>query len=104
ARNLVVYGENGSGKSSIYKALRDLFSRKPVLAALKNNEYAYPLDPAITPRIVVRFADGSPPVEWTEARHPGKPIADPRIALAALRSSFLDYHALLETNAFHGDR
>lgn len=101
-RNLIVYGENGAGKSSIYKALRDLFSRRPARNALSSNAHVYPLDPGLTPRVTVAFNDG-PPVEWTEARHPGgTPMADPRIALAALRSSFLDYHALLETNAFHG--
>ena len=101
-RNLIVYGENGAGKSSIYKALRDLFSRRPTRDALTSNAHVHPLDPGLTPRVTVAFNDG-PPVEWTEAHHPGgTPMADPRIALAALRSSFLDYHALLETNAFHG--
>lgn len=103
-RNLIIYGENGAGKSSIYKALRDLFARRPVRAALKNNAHVHPLDAALTPRITVTFNDGKPPLEWTEVRHPGLPTADPRVALAALRSSFLDYHALLETNALHGLR
>lgn len=103
-RNLIVYGENGAGKSSIYKALRDLFARRPRRDALKNNTHVHPLDPSLTPRVTVTFNDGAPPLEWTEAKHPGLPTTDPRVALAALRSSFLDYHALLETNAFHGQR
>jgi len=103
-RNLIVYGENGSGKSSIYKALRDLFARRPRRDALKNNIHVHMLDQALKPRVTITFNDGAPPLEWTEARHPGMPMADPRVALAALRSSFLDYHALLETNAFHGQR
>lgn len=103
-RNLLIYGENGAGKSSIYKALRDLFARRPARNALKSNAHVYPLDPGLTPRVTVTFNDGASPVEWTEAKHPGGlPSADPRIALAALRSSFLDYQALLKTNAFHGD-
>jgi energy-coupling factor transporter ATP-binding protein EcfA2 len=102
-RNLLIYGENGAGKSSIYKALRDLFARNPSADALKRNAHVHPLDPVLTPRVTVTFNDGQPPLEWTEARHPGRPTADPRIALAALRSSFLDYHALLETNALHGN-
>jgi hypothetical protein len=100
--NLIVYGENGAGKSSIYKALRDLFARRPNRDALKNNKHVHSLDAALTPHVTITFSDGAPPIEWTEVRHPGLPPADPRIALAALRSSFLDYHALLETNAFHG--
>jgi hypothetical protein len=103
-RNLIVYGENGAGKSSIYKALRDLFARQPHFQALKNNAHVYPLDAALTPRVAVTFDDGKPSLEWTAGRHPGLPTADPRVALAALRSSFLDYHALLATNAFHGQR
>jgi hypothetical protein len=103
-RNLIVYGENGAGKSSIYKALRDLFARNPRRDALNNNAHVHALDPTLTPRVTVTFNDGKPPLEWTEAKHPGLPMADPRVALAALRSSFLDYHALLETNAFHGQR
>ncbi|WP_199089789.1 AAA family ATPase [Bosea sp. ASV33] len=103
-RNLIVYGENGAGKSSIYKALRDLFARRPRRDALKSNAHVHLLDPVLTPRIAVTFNDGASQLEWTEARHPGLPTADSRIALAALRSSFLDYHALLETNAFHGQR
>jgi hypothetical protein len=103
-RNLIIYGENGAGKSSIYKALRDLFARRPARSSLKDNAHVHPLDPTLTPRIRITFNDGKPPLEWTEARHPCLPPADPRVALAALRSSFLDYHALLETNAFHGQR
>jgi energy-coupling factor transporter ATP-binding protein EcfA2 len=103
-RNLIVYGENGAGKSSIYKALRDLFARRPRRDALQSNAHVHGLDPLLTPRVIVTFDDGDPPLEWTEVRHPGLPTADPRVALAALRSSFLDYHALLETNAFHGQR
>jgi len=103
-RNLIVYGENGAGKSSIYKALRDLFARRPNRNALMANAHVHPLDPSLTPRITVTFNDGNAALGWNEARHPGQPTADPRVAMAALRSSFLDYHALLETNAFHGQR
>lgn len=104
SRNLIIYGENGAGKSSIHKALRDLFARRPRRDALKSNVHVHALDPLLTPRVTVTFNDGKPSLEWTETRHPGLPTADPRVALAALRSSFLDYHALLETNAFHGQR
>lgn len=101
-RNLLIYGENGAGKSSIHKALRDLFARRPRQDALTANKHVHALDPALTPRVTITFNDGQAPLEWTEGQHPGLPRADPRVALAALRSSFLDYHALLETNAFHG--
>ncbi len=102
SRSLLIYGENGAGKSSIYKALRDLFARRPNEYALTSNAHVHPLDTALTPRVTVTFNDDTPPLEWTERKHPGQPMADSRVAMAALRSSFLDYHALLETNAFHG--
>lgn len=104
-RNLLIYGENGAGKSSIHKALRDLFARRPRPDALKANKHVHDLDAALTPRVTVTFNDSTSPLEWTEARHPGLlPTIDPRVPMAALRSSFLDYHALLETNAFHGQK
>src|ERR1700749_2682521 len=68
-RNLIVYGENGAGKSSIYKALRDLFARRPGRDALKDNAHVHPLDPILAPRVTVTFNDGTAALEWTEARH-----------------------------------
>jgi len=53
SRNLIVYGENGAGKSSIYKALRGLFGRRPHRDALKNNAHVHALDPLLTPRVSV---------------------------------------------------
>ena len=58
-RNLIVYGENGAGKSSLYKALRDLFTRRPRRDALKSNAHVHALDPLLTPRVTVTFSDGS---------------------------------------------
>jgi hypothetical protein len=101
-RNLVIYGENGAGKSSIYRALRDLFARVPSSQSLAKAKHVHDLDDDLVPAVTVEFSKGAA-VEWTLAKHPGLPMADPRIAQARTRSAFLDYQALLKTNALHGD-
>jgi energy-coupling factor transporter ATP-binding protein EcfA2 len=102
-RNLIIYGENGAGKSSIYRALRDLFARTPSDKAIERHAHVYALGAAITPRVTVEFSSGSP-IVWEAGKHPGRPRADPRLAMAALRSAFLDYQSLLQTNAIHGTK
>lgn len=102
-RNLIVYGENGSGKSSIYRALRDLFSRTPSPKSLAAAAHVHELDESLTPRVTIEFNRGDP-LEWEDGKHPGQTPADPRIAQTALRSAFLDYQSLLETNALHGSK
>lgn len=103
-KNLLVYGENGAGKSSIYHALKNYFSLDgPDFHAFKNvfNDTA---DADF--RAEVQFNDGHPPVAWTAEQHLGsiRIGSDPRIAKAALRKAALDYRALLDTNYVHGDK
>lgn len=102
-RNLVVYGENGAGKSSIYRALRDLFSRAPNDKMIKRNAHVHPLEPDLDTKVTVEFNHGQP-IVWSTGKHPGSPPADPRLGSARLRSAFLDYHSLLQTNAIHGTK
>lgn len=116
-KNLLVYGENGAGKSSIFHALNEFFSvehygpaqRKAVLNELKN-KYKKADDKACY--VEVEFTDGKGNVRWDESRHPvdittrstGLSAADPRVVDTALRKAFFDYRALLETNFRHGRR
>lgn len=102
-RNLVIYGENGAGKSSIYRALRGLFARSPNEKMIERSAHVHPLDPALDTKVTVEFNRGQP-IVWSHGKHPGSPRADPRLATARLRSAFLDYHALLATNAIHGTK
>ncbi len=102
-RNLVIYGENGAGKSSIYRALRDLFARAPNDKAIERNEHVHPLDDDLVPQVTVEFSRGDP-VIWKKGKHPGSPPSDPRLGAARLRSAFLDYQELLKTNALHGTK
>jgi energy-coupling factor transporter ATP-binding protein EcfA2 len=115
-KNLLIYGENGAGKSSIFHALNEFFSvehsepaqRKSVLDELKN-KYKKTDDKACY--VEVEFANGKGSVRWDETRHPvdittkgtGPSAANPRVVEAALRKAFFDYRSLLETNFRHGN-
>lgn len=109
-KNLLIYGENGAGKSSVFHALDQFFSiadrgpeaRKQRLLSFKNVFSSIPEDDV---KVCVEFDDGAAAAEWTTARHPVDitPSADPRVKNAAYRKTALDYRSLLETNYRHGD-
>ncbi len=84
--NLLAFGENGSGKSSLYRALRDLFSTSPRdIRAYRN---VFTDGPA--PHVKVTLSDGTV-FDWTTAEHPTALVTD-----IARRSSFLTHTALRE--------
>jgi hypothetical protein len=84
--NLLAFGENGSGKSSLYRALRDLFSTSPREILVYRNVFTD--GPA--PRVKVTLSDGAV-FDWTVAGHPTAQVTD-----IARRSSFLTHTALRE--------
>ncbi len=105
-KNLLVYGENGAGKSSIFHALNEFFSvaerfpsaRRDKLKELKNIFSGKPEDDM---HVEIEFDDGGDVAKWNNKRHPvdtspGK--ADSRVVNAAFRKAILDYRSLLETN------
>ena len=116
-KNLLVYGENGAGKSSLFHALRDFFTLdlSTNLIAYKN---VFSGSPAEQCRVEVRFvAHEQDPAEWTVKRHPCfidldmkvQDIysyffagADSRVLDAARSAIFLDYKSLLDTNYKNG--
>jgi energy-coupling factor transporter ATP-binding protein EcfA2 len=108
-KNLLIYGENGSGKSSIFHALNEVFSielagpaeRQARFADLRNRFSG--LAPA-DGYIEIELDDGKPAVRWDHARHPADitPASDARIVNGAWRKAILDYRALLDTNYRHG--
>lgn len=102
-RNLLVYGENGAGKSSLFLALRHFFAMKPPSRSSVKNVFSGRPDADFS--VAVAFNDGTPPVPWSALRHPTSvPGADPRVAETALRKSCIDYRALLDTNYIHGTK
>lgn len=103
-RNLLVYGENGAGKSSIFHALGGFFALKPP-RALREHKNVFSGQADTDCRVSVEFTDGSAPVEWTVASHPGSlrgRSPDLRVTEAALRRACLDYRSLLDTNYKQG--
>lgn len=101
AKNMLVYGENGAGKSSVFEALRNFFAMRPIdVSSVKN---VFSGRPAADFKVEVTFDDGIPCVPWSAVRHPTRLTgADARVAETALRKSCLDYRALLDTNYIHG--
>jgi energy-coupling factor transporter ATP-binding protein EcfA2 len=109
-KNLLVYGENGSGKSSVFHALdeffstsqRDALTRKERLKTL-GNAFSGLSDQCF---IEVELDDGGPAARWNHERHPvdtDPTPSDPRIVNAARRKAMLDYRSLLDTNYRHGE-
>ncbi|MGE0382965.1 MAG: AAA family ATPase [Hyphomicrobium sp.] len=126
--NLLVYGENGAGKSSVFHALSDFFSlkRSRNLPAYKN---VFSGEPETGCAVEVEFNDSAPSAKWfmqpgsgaigvaplgihaiggagpTHERHPATVGGgnDRRVTQAALRRAALDYRALLDTNYKQGD-
>ncbi len=116
-KNLLVYGENGSGKSSIFHALTQFFSLKPTrnLRTLKN---VFSGLPETDCTVTVDFNDGAPGASWRlqaatsgilagriREHHPAAISGgnDARVIQTALRRACLDYRALFDTNYKHGD-
>lgn len=127
-KNLLVYGENGAGKSSLFYALSDFFSlkRSRNLRAYKN---VFSGEPETACAVDVEFNDGVPGAKWflqassgaigtapsgshalggtglARERHPAAVSrgGDARVTQAALRRACLDYRALLDTNYKQGD-
>ena len=86
--NLLVFGENGSGKSSLYRALRGMFSVSPRAAIDFRNVFT---DPPQT-SVKVTMSDASV-LAWTAASHPTAEVRD-----IARRSAFLSHTRLIEMN------
>ncbi|MES2878543.1 MAG: ATP-binding protein [Pseudomonadota bacterium] len=122
-KNLLVYGENGSGKSSLFHALRGMFSydKPPNILRLRNS---FSSESIGSVRVQVEFTDNSKAawsvgVKAAPARvvfgltqegpfaipvHPGhdSPV-NAQVREAARFSAMLDYRSLLATNYKHGD-
>lgn len=126
-KNLLVYGENGAGKSSLFHALSEFFTlkRSRHLRTFKN---VFSGAPETACAVNVEFNDGAPGASWSMQAGPGgfssaafdsqafstssvreaHPTTalggnDARVIQTALRSACLDFRALLDTNYKHGN-
>ncbi|MCV0220465.1 MULTISPECIES: HEPN domain-containing protein [Stenotrophomonas] len=104
-KNLLVYGENGAGKSSLFHALSGIFALRLPQDALRKHKNVFSGLPDTDCKVAVEFSDGGAAAEWTVNSHPGSlrgRALDARITEAALRRACLDYRALLDTNYKQG--
>lgn len=118
-QNLLVYGENGSGKSSLFHALRGFFSYGPPPDLLKLGN-SFSRSGIGEARVQLEFDDQGSAAWHAKAEalalnglqgpravaiHPAHsaPI-NTAVAEAAKFSASLDYRSLLNTNFVHGDR
>lgn len=101
-KNLLVYGENGSGKSSLFAALRALFRHPnppPALNAKHPFENKFKQPQGGPWSVQAEFTDGKT-VTWANTGLQGeKPLRNE----IALKAAMLDYRALMETNHLHGE-
>jgi energy-coupling factor transporter ATP-binding protein EcfA2 len=111
--SLLIYGENGSGKSSLAGALRDFIALdRPFPRPIDPHAHAFP-DPALRqPRIQLVFEQGGMsetatwetaklhPLELDDGKTPASTTPAQRQALAAVarQSGFYDYRVLLRTS------
>lgn len=104
-KNLLVYGENGAGKSSLFHALSGIFALRLPQDTLRRHKNVFSGLPDTACKVAVEFSDGKAAAEWTVKNHPGSlrgRASDTRITEAALRRACLDYRALLDTNYKQG--
>ena len=99
-RNLLVYGENGSGKSTIFRALDQFFSiaeRGPLARSQMLGDSAHIFTPEADrlPSVEVTFTDGATN-RWDANGHPIDNRANARVFAASYRKGMLDYRSLLD--------
>lgn len=104
-KNLLVYGENGAGKSSVFHALKMFFTLKhPNPMGETHNVFSEATDhwDGLEHWIEVEFDDGHI-IRWTGPPIAGEWTNNTRVVGAAARRGCLDYRALLDTNYAHGE-
>ena len=98
-KNLLVYGENGTGKSSVFQALKTFFSfGLPDDVGETCNAFSGVLEHWLE----VKFDDGQPPARWHGPPTTPTRLPDGRVLEAALRRGCLNYKSLLDTNYGQG--
>ena len=99
-KNLLVYGENGSGKTSLYQALKRFLESSEGLHQFKPHQNIFKLNDGY---IKLHFRPDPKSkrdvYEWSE--HVKDETIDPLIIDASKAKGFLDYKDLLETHYIH---
>ncbi|HTS10416.1 MAG TPA: ATP-binding protein [Candidatus Eisenbacteria bacterium] len=101
-RNLLMHGENGSGKSSLFRAVLELLNLDPRAKPFTDYRNIFSDPDLAAGHVTLRFKDGTSAV-WPI--HGERPLKDPRIGALAIRTAGIDYQAMLQTNFVHsGDK
>ena len=99
-KNLLVYGENGAGKSSLFHALKTFFTLEhPNYTGKSCNIFSGNADHWIE----LEFDDSAAPVRWNGPPTNAAWTTDFRVVQAARIRACLDYRDLLNTNYAHGN-
>lgn len=94
-KNAIIYGENGSGKSSLFLALKYFLSaHKRQLNIRDKPNYNIFVDQTDDTYIKLTLNNGNPPYEWTETNIP----QSPEILAGHKCSGFLEYRDILATH------
>jgi len=106
-KNLLLHGENGAGKSSLYHGLRLLLSpRKPPQTFGDFHHVFSKPDPTYPGVVAIDLTAGTPSdYRWDAGNpHPSENERDMPFREIARRATFLDYKALLRTGFVHEDK
>lgn len=102
-KNLLLYGENGSGKSTIFTALAELLNRHPTRAFDSHTEEASCLKHRFSDKglsegkVSLAFTVGDP-MEWLISRLRAEHEEHEYFDSMSRSSGFLDYRAILRTH------
>lgn len=103
-KNLLLFGENGAGKSSLFQSLGLLFSPTPPPRPFDDYRHVFSIHDGTNPGLVsVKLTSGSTvDYSWDAGNpHPATNANDASFQEAARRATFLDYKALLRTSLPH---
>jgi len=91
-KSLVLYGENGSGKSSLGKAVRDFLDHRAAAVPFAKYQYRHANPPREDRGVTLTFSDGAKPaLVWT---HGTRDTAHPEFRDMARSRGWLDYRAV----------
>jgi energy-coupling factor transporter ATP-binding protein EcfA2 len=99
-KNLLLYGENGSGKTSLFRSLRDLFDTSPTARDYETCRNIFHQDE--DDAIAVELTSGTPfEYRWEVGEPHPKTSGGDSFQSFARRCLFLEYRDLLQTNFVH---